>query len=232
MGLTKLSILHIMLIFLNKDIFASYSNACKSLMQKQNGVKTEWVNNNVAIIHFPAAWHTEVMVNGMLYNPFGNYYREFESLEALKKSAMNRKAIIKFGIKVNNEELKKIEDFIKNNKTFFQSCVGGACRAINENTSMTIPFPFSQLPVFNLIYLTLLKISGLDFKRIESIEYIGRKEQLASLPLSFAMEGAVIASGILITFIAKEGIQQIFIPVIKQDDSTNILADPIEPIVP
>jgi hypothetical protein len=169
------------------------------------GEKVEWVDGKVAIYYYPGEFHTELLVDGTLYNPVGGFHGKHASEAAAKRAAESGKTgYFAFHIRVTNEELAKIKKFVQENQDVaFQTCTSGACNAINKNTGLTIPFLISKLPAYSAFYLGIKRVMGAGFGRVRSIRYVGMKRDISMALLGITLEsiapGATVICAVAIT---------------------------------
>lgn len=119
--------------------------------------------------------HTDIVVGKEIFSPFMGLTRVGDLDKKYSRAISNRgKAFFRFKLNLTPDEHARIREFVDNPQNFkdrkIQSCVGGACRILRENTDLNIPFPFSQVPSLNAIYLMILKKLG--HKKIVSVEYV------------------------------------------------------------
>lgn len=138
-------------------------------------------NGEVELIWWPRAFtrvitHSDLRVGSQIYSAFlglskvGDFHKKYERAITGKG-----KTFFRFKLAVSENEYFKLKEIVENpenlKKRKFQTCVGGACKMLGQNTDIKIPFPFSQVPTLNALYLIFLKKMG--HKKILKVEYVG-----------------------------------------------------------
>jgi len=142
---------------------------------------SESYNGEVELIWWPRAFtrvvtHSDLRVGSEIYSAFlglskvGDFQKKYERAITGKG-----KTFFRFKLAVSQGEYLKLKEIVENpanlKKRKFQSCIGGACKMLGQNTEIKIPFPFSQVPTLNALYLIFL--GKLGHKKILKVEYVG-----------------------------------------------------------
>ena len=189
------------------------SSSCNQLIKnfvKEPEKLPDYFNGEVEIIWWPRAitkviTHTDIRIGSPIYSAFlglsktGDFHKKYA-----RAISGEGKPFFRFKLAVSKEEflrLKSIVDDADNyKKRRLQTCIGGACKMLRENTEINIPFPFSQVPTLNALYLMLLKRLG--HKKILKVEYVGpnawqtflKYEPVVELGLSATAVGLIVWS--------------------------------------
>jgi hypothetical protein len=159
---------------------ASLTKYCQDIYTRIfSNEKVEYINDKVSIVYFPGRMHTEITVNGKLYNPTGG----FSDNGGEESLYLRGSTFARFKIRVTEEELQNIAELVQKLTFSIQSCVSGACKPVNKFTGLPIPPPFNSLPILNAAYLGFLKTTGLHMGRIEKIEIQGPIKTFAAMEL-------------------------------------------------
>ncbi len=144
----------------------------------------KWQNNyggHVEILWWPKAFtkvvsHSDIMVDNQIYSPFFGLTKvgDLEKKYNRAKEGVG-KVFFRYRLNLSPIEYSRIKEIVNDPSNFtekkLQTCVGGACKMLRQNTDLSIPFPFSQVPSLNALYLYTLKKLG--HKKIVSVEYVG-----------------------------------------------------------
>jgi hypothetical protein len=132
------------------------------------------LTETVAINWIPDNMHSELQVDGKVWNLVGGYERgrEATAFERVMRSA--KRGFVRFELRVTPEELERMKDYLELNKgtKAAQTCIGGVCNVIDRTTGILIPTPFSKGPALSALYLTLTR--SLGYTRIGEITVFGR----------------------------------------------------------
>jgi hypothetical protein len=179
---------------------ASLIKYCQDIYSRFFSNETvEYLSDKVSIVYFPG--HTEILVNGTLYNP-NLGYRKNGGEESLY---MRGSTFARFKIRVTEEELRDMVEYVERYTRTMETCVSGACRPVTKFTGLPIPPPFNTVPVLNAAYLGFLKTTGLHMGRIEKIELQGPIKKWAAFD-----SAPLVALAILITTV-------ITIPIVQNE---------------
>jgi hypothetical protein len=198
---------------------ASVSRCVKHWAQVLGGQKVELVDGRVSVVHYPNNWHTEIVVDGVAYNPDGGFLtsRDFAVLQ--RAALAGHEAFIRYSLRVTSEEAQDIKRFIETSTNTRYNCVNGTCAAINKNTGIVIPFPLNQLASNNALYLALSKTLGLDFGRIEKIEYYGDRSALAGAIAPWLAETTLTSAAVFfVTLLTQTGYETFLVPLLVEDE--------------
>lgn len=158
--------------------------------------------------------HVDLAVNGKMWDGTAGFKIKGTEKERERAARMSERGYFSFSLRVTPEEKAQMQSYLQENlgKIQFQMCASGACKAIEANTGITIPFPFSHIPTLSAIYLSLGRLIG--YKRIERIDYVGKNGLRNLLSPAVIVEGG-IGFGLIVWFTSKTGelIQQV-IPII------------------
>ena len=165
--------------------------------------------------------HTEIKIQDTVYDSY-MWLEEKSKYEGIHRKANSGKgkAFFRFKLAVTPEELENIKRFVEysNDDTPFQTCIGGVCNIVTKNTKIKIPFPFSQIPTLNALYLTVMQKLG--YQRIYKIEYVGKRawKDLLSSEVFTELSILPLVSGATVAFIVwvlkpSEGIVPMIVPV-------------------
>lgn len=139
------------------------------------------IDKEVEIIWYPNSQyfpvtHTELVVDGTLWNGFFGYQMEGVSVDRERAAKIGGRGFLSFHLKVTDSELHRIQDYLKQNSGKFklQSCVSALCKAVTKNSGIVIPFPFSKVPTLAVSYLGL--VQKLGYKRVTKIEWVGQRK--------------------------------------------------------
>lgn len=138
------------------------------------------IDDKVAIYWYPKAGyvaisHSELQVGDEIWSGvMVNRLKQETPAIAKQKAMKSNKGYFKFDVSVTPEELKRLQDDLRarNGKSTGQMCIGSACKALTKNTGLVVPFPFTQIPTLNAIYLTAMHKLG--YARIPNISYVGK----------------------------------------------------------
>jgi len=159
------------------------------------------IDENVSIIFYPGAWHTDLRVGDKVYNIAKNSTPDITQHRyqaALRSSKQGKKGFVEFKLKVNRKEVEKIKEALKETQTHI-SCTKGVCNLINNNTSVRVPVPLNLLPISNSIFLGFSKFfpgSKIEKVTIEVNEPIGLVGGRGAAGL--LAEGMLIASVVVL----------------------------------
>lgn len=190
-----------------------------------------WLDDQVAILYFPNEWHAELVVEGKMYNRSFKNFGRTRSFEAARRSA-NRgyEGFIAFYIRVNDDELKELKNYLLTHPGGSLSCMYGACKPVTKTTGLNIPDPIALLPLTTSIYLGLNKFLKGDLGRVQKIEFVAKNIKSFKFGGAIAAElaaalsiGSTVTIIILSILVTGDHIYQLFIPILS--DST----DPINP---
>jgi hypothetical protein len=206
----------------------SCPSSIKSLIKKQRQLP-EYLEDEVELIWYPktgyvATSHTDIKIGETVYNAFLGIKlkRDFESTYNWAKSGKG-KGFFRFKLAVTPAELHELKRFVKDpiHRRKLQTCIMGACRVLRENSDIDIPFPFSQVPTLNAIYLTVLQKLG--NKRVLKVEYVGeiawRKLIFSEASSELLMTSAASAGsiGLIIWVLSDEDkVEQIIVPITNE----------------
>ena len=167
-----------------------HKTALENLFRQK--VESEKLTENIDFIYFPKAGfyaisHIELNVKDNLWHTLFNTTKGSPYAVAERNAKIGGKSFYRFRLKVSPDELNRLQNYLDEGaKTSrLQTCVSGACRALNRSGILYIPPPFSKIPLLSAVYLRLMKLSRA--RRIESVHFVG-KSQLKSL---FTAEVAV-----------------------------------------
>jgi hypothetical protein len=185
---------------------------------------SEKIGDEVELIWWPRAFtrvvtHTDIRIGEPLYSAFlgmtkvGDFQRKYDRAIAGKG-----KVFFRFKLDVNHDQFLKLKEIVDDPTTFkrrkIQSCVGGACKMLREEGIINIPFPFSQVPTLNALYLIFLKRLG--HKKILKVEYVGPSLMDVFTKYEPALEIAGVAGtiGLIVWSINGHGeVEQTVVPV-------------------
>lgn len=230
-------------VFLNstaaaEDCSGLFGRLLQRGIQSRNQIKTEYVDDNVAIVWFPTTKDTftttNLEVDNTVWGTQNHYYRKGSTETVQRFERMNNIGHFRFGLRVSEAELKKLRQILNQSSANKATCVDGACRALSEAGIQSIPFPANYTPTLNAIYTAVNRL--VPGTRVRKVEFIGQNPMKSILgSKDFWTEnglvvGTVAASGFLVGMTGLIAIavidtvdpngkfSQIVIPIIFGDD--------------
>ena len=211
----------------NLNCFSLLSNL---LTKKPNQIPT-YLEDKVDLIWYPKAakrfafvTHYKMRIEETVYDTFMGIEEKAKFKAAYRLAQSGRgKGIFLFRVAVTAEELDHLKYFVADpsKSKRLQSCVGGVCHIMRNNTKIKIPFPFSQIPTLNVIYLALMQKMG--YQRILKVEYVGKNMWRDLLTIEVFDELLVSAvSAVIIVWVATQTkkILPVIIPITEEEIPT------------
>lgn len=214
------------IIFYSPRVTAECDSLFSQIQKPSNQIV--WLDDQVAILFYPNQWHAELVVDGKMYNRSIMGFGRTRSFEAAKKSAnQGYDGFIAFYIRVNEDELNDLKNYLLAHPGGSLSCMYGACKPLKMTTGLKIPEPITLLPLTTSIYLGIKKFFEGTEGRIQKIEFIAKDIKSlkirGSLPAELTAVFSIGLSTIFIVstiYIAGNQVYQLVIPLLS--DSLNL----------
>jgi hypothetical protein len=166
------------------------SKAWRSLTQN---LPRRWINDRVEVIYFPQAMHTKLRVDDKAYGFFTHTDRQHMT----RMSSLNRQAIrngkasealsagpqIRFQLRVSEQEMQELRQFIEAEKFGRFHCAASVCHALTLNTNMSIPVPARLSPALNAVYLAAARV--VPGSRVTGIRILRPSDNRATGPAMY-----------------------------------------------
>ncbi len=156
-------------------------------------IPVEGLTEIVKLVWYPKSQyvmlsHVELAVDGQMWDATSGFSKRGTLKSRKRATKSGGYGYFSFSLRVTSEEMAKLQMYLEENldKRKAQMCISGACRALRKNTGIYIPFPFSKVPTFSAMYLSLGRLIG--NKRIERIDYVGKNRLKSLLSLAVANE--------------------------------------------
>lgn len=163
---------------------AAYADDCPGLFQRlffnrsvnHQAIRTEYVDDNVAIIWFPTTddtfTTTNIELDGGVWGTQMGFYRKGSTEAVERRERMNGVGHFRFALKVSNAELENLRRILSDPTSNKATCVEGACKALSKAGIQKIPFPANYTPTLNAIYSAINR--AMPGTRVQKIDFVGK----------------------------------------------------------
>lgn len=204
------------------------------LFQRPNQLKTEYVDDNVAIVWFPTTKNTFTTTNLELDKTVWgtqNGYSVKGSTESVQRfERLKDIGHFRFGLRVSESELHKLRLILYQSASNKATCVEGVCRALSDAGIQSVPFPANYTPTLNAIYTAVNRL--VPGSRVRKVEFIGQNPLKSILgSKDFWTENGLLIGTLATTGIAIGTTGLIAIAVIDTVDPNGKFSQIVIPII-